>query len=49
MACAEAALNEQETRFLQLLGGAGQMRLEGDRLSILTGERADALVFRRKP
>ncbi|OGT59718.1 MAG: hypothetical protein A3E01_04455 [Gammaproteobacteria bacterium RIFCSPHIGHO2_12_FULL_63_22] len=49
MACAEAALNEQETRFLQLLGGAGQMRLEGDRLSILTGERADALVFQRKP
>lgn len=49
MACAEAALNEQEVRFLQLLGSAGQMRLEGDRLSILTGERADALVFRRKP
>lgn len=47
MACAEAALNEQETRFLQLLGSAGQMRLEGDRLSLLTGERADALVFRR--
>lgn len=48
MACAEAALNEQERRFLQLLGGAGQMRLEGDRLSILTGERADAMVFQRK-
>lgn len=47
MACAEAALNEQEMRFLHLLGGAGQMKLEGDRLSILTGERADALVFRR--
>ena len=48
MACAEAALNEQEMRFLQLLGSAGQMKLEGDQLSIRTGERADALVFRRK-
>lgn len=49
MACAEDALNSQEMRFLQLLEGAGQMRLDGDRLSILTGERADALVFQRKP
>lgn len=48
MACAEAALNEQEIRFLQLLGSAGQMRLEGDRLSIQSGDQADALVFRRK-
>lgn len=47
MACAEAALNEQEMRFLRLLGSAGQMKLEGDQLSIRTGERADALVFRR--
>lgn len=49
MACAEAALNEQEMRFLQLLGDAGQMTLEGDRLGIQSGDQPDALVFRRKP
>lgn len=48
MACAEAALNEQELRFLQLLGGAGQMKLQGDRLSIQSGDQVDALVFQRK-
>lgn len=48
MACAEQALNVQEMQFLQLLGAAGQMRLEGDRLSIQSGEQADALVFQRK-
>lgn len=47
MACAEAALNEQEMRFLQLLGSAGQMKLEGDRLSIQSGDQRDALVFKR--
>lgn len=48
MACAEAVLNDQEMRFLQLLGGAGQMTLDGDRLSIQSGDQADALVFQRK-
>jgi len=48
MACAEAALNEQEMRFLQLLGSAGQMKLEGDRLSIQSGDQVDALVFQRE-
>ena len=48
MACAEAALNEQEMRFLQLLGNAGQMTLDGDRLSVQSGDQADALVFQRK-
>ncbi len=47
MACAEAALNEQEMRFLQLLGSAGQMKLEGDRISIQSGDGAEALLFRR--
>lgn len=49
MACAEAALNDQEMRFLQLLGGAGQMKLEGDRLTIQSGDQVDALVFQRTP
>lgn len=49
MACAEEAVSKQEMRFVELLGSAGQMTLEGDRLSIQSGDQADALVFRRKP
>lgn len=49
MACADAAVMEQETQFLTALQTTGEFELSGDSLTIFYNNGQDALNFNRAP